>query len=92
MYEANSSGELPTGSRPCEAKYARADGLASTVAIFWFRNRTMGPGVPAGAAIPSHPDYSNPGRPDSIIVGTDGRDSSGWDVVTASALIFPAAT
>ena len=52
----------------------------------------IGSGVPAGAAMPSHPMYSKPGRPDSATVGISGSASSRVGLVTASARILPALT
>src|SRR5437773_1922599 len=49
-----------------------------------------GPGVPAVVATPDQPSISNPGKPDSIIVGTSGSCGTRVVVVTASARALPA--
>ncbi|MNL28574.1 hypothetical protein D3C87_1502220 [compost metagenome] len=50
---------------------------------------TTGCGVPAGASRPVHELMTNPGKPDSSIVGICGSPGQRLAEATASTLIFP---
>jgi hypothetical protein len=53
---------------------------------------TMSGGVPAGTITPNQVVRSNPGSPDSAMVGSSGTAGERASVVTASARSLPALT
>ena len=48
--------------------------------------------VPAGPVRPNHDEASKPGTPDSATVGTSGKPTERFRLVTAIALSLPART
>ncbi len=63
MTEANSSGVLPTGRRPMEARRPLSSGVATMRRTSAESRSTMGRGVPAATKVANQPLASKPARP-----------------------------
>src|SRR5262249_17352390 len=75
----------PTGSTPSFASCALTPAVASALLNSAARRSTIGAGVPAGTAMPTHTDPSS-GGPAPAKVGTSGRIAERFGALTASAL------
>ena len=80
------------GSSACAANFSRTSGRESDFPISPFSRATISRGVPAGAITPKNPIISNPGRPDSAIVGTLATTGERFKPVWASIRSLPACT
>src|SRR3984893_902677 len=92
MRAANVSGVLPIGVAPSASRraFTVAVLIASAQSLASFA--LMAGGRPAGPSTPHQTPVSNPGRPDSAIVGTFGTTGERIAVVTPSGRTVPAVT
>jgi hypothetical protein len=72
---ANSAGGRPTGSAPPCMRRFHTSSLANASSNARLSATTAVDGVPLGTKTPCQPSASNPGRPDSAIVGRSGRSA-----------------
>src|SRR5215471_4019754 len=89
MWRAKSSGDPPAAFAPIEASFSLPCGEASHFDTSSLIFAMIAGGVPAGTSKPNHDEASNPGRPDSAIVGMSGNAGARVAEVTASARSFP---
>src|SRR5262245_48687217 len=87
---ARMSGGPPTPSMPSFAKLSFTLDKASTALVFRFTRSTADLGVPAGANSPNQTMVSNPGSPDSEIVGCSGSTGERCGAATPKSRMVPA--
>src|ERR1700704_5954644 len=92
MRAANSAGEPPIGVAPGASRPVFTLGAFTASLHSLASFALMSPGRPAGPSRPHHTPVSNPGSPDSAIVGTSGRTGERIAVVTPSGRTAPAVT
>src|SRR5262249_1151147 len=92
MVAPSSAGDDPTGSRPSCAKRGCRSGSLSTARVARCTLARIGSGVPAGASSANHEVASNPGKPDSAMVGRSGTLGDRVSDVTARPRSLPSRT
>src|SRR4051812_37575477 len=92
MYLTSPAGVLLRGSAPSSIRRWPTSALAIALTMWALTLSTIAGGVFAGKNMPYQVTTSNPGTPDSIIVGISGITFERCAVEIASALILPALT
>src|SRR5215218_1487164 len=88
----NSSAVLPIGSEPWASSASATAFVCTSLRISAVRRATISFGVPVGASMPNHVLASNPGMPDSAIVGKAGAAALRFALLMASACRRPELT
>src|SRR4051794_3495956 len=88
----NSSGVVVSTLTPASTRRLRASEELRALTISVLRRATIGFGMPAGPNTQNHEVISNPGTPDSAIVGTSGSAAERLLLDTAIARMRPTFT
>src|SRR5262245_24404450 len=89
---ANSSGVVPTGSRPSAARRSVVSGSAMILVISRLSAAIISLGVRAGTSTPTQPSPSTSGQPASAMVGASGSPRDRLLLRIASARNLPSLT